>query len=131
MITLGYTLLSERAATSNLRQTYLVPGPAAQVSGAVAQLSGSDPASPTAEHYYMHDHLGSVRSVYDGSKDRVAGFDYSPYGAALGHSGPSTLTHRYTGHTWEADAQLYYAAALLRPIPLLRHAVNLSHRCLG
>jgi RHS repeat-associated protein len=66
--------------------------------------------NPTADaRYYMTDHLGSTRSVWDENGDEVASFEYTPFGESFTESGPEDITVRYTGHDWDETAQLYYA----------------------
>jgi len=61
-----------------------------------------------AYRYYSEDHLGSVRRIRDANKASLATYEYDPYGGQYAFSGLA-LNHGFTGHTWEADAALYYA----------------------
>ena len=73
-----------------------------------ADVLGSDPATGNYR-YYMKDHLGSTRSVFDENKNLIASYDYTPYGAFTRKQGPEDITALYTGHDWDPDARLYYA----------------------
>jgi RHS repeat-associated protein len=73
-----------------------------------ADIPGNDP-SVSAARYYMTDHLGSTRSVWDETGNEVASFEYTPFGESFTESGPDDITVRYTGHDWDETAQLYYA----------------------
>jgi RHS repeat-associated protein len=73
-----------------------------------ADILGDD-AAATPTRYYMTDHLGSTRSVWDETGNEVASFEYTPYGESFTESGPEDITVRFTGHDWDETAQLYYA----------------------
>jgi RHS repeat-associated protein len=76
--------------------------------GGMAEIAGSNPATG-AYSYYMRDNLGSTRAVYNQAEVSVAGFDYTPYGQASAAHDTVDVTHRYTGHDWDATANLYFA----------------------
>jgi RHS repeat-associated protein len=98
---LGWSVLNEESGTGSgaLVKTYV---------GGMAEIAGSNPATG-AYSYYMTDNLGSPRAVYDGSKALAAVFDYTPYGQAYAENDTVGITHRYTGHDWDATANLYFA----------------------
>jgi RHS repeat-associated protein len=95
---LGWSVLNEESGTGSgtLQKTYV---------GGMAELAGSNPATG-AYSYYMTDNLGSPRAVYDGSKALAAEFDF---GQAYAENDTVGITHRYTGHDWDATANLYFA----------------------
>jgi RHS repeat-associated protein len=94
-------VLNEESGTGSgtLQKTYV---------GGTAEIAGSNPATG-AYSYYMRDNLGSPRAVYDGSKALAAEFDYTPYGQSYAANDTIGITHRYTGHDWDATANLYFA----------------------
>jgi RHS repeat-associated protein len=67
-------------------------------------------ASSGDYRYYLHDHLGSSRALYDSSKNELARLAYTPYGEGLYHTGTADTTRRYTGHIWDETAQLLLPA---------------------
>jgi RHS repeat-associated protein len=71
----------------------------------MAAIAGSNPATG-AYSYYTKDNLGSTRAVYNQSKVSAAEFDFGQTYAANDTVG---ITHRYTGHDWDATANLYFA----------------------
>jgi len=77
-----------------------------------AYVDGSDPSSG-AWHYLLHDHLMSVRGVYDGAKSALAEYEYSPYGSVFVRSCSSQFDDSlgemrvFSTHTWEQNAGLY------------------------
>ncbi len=95
----GWNVVSEQTVSSTLTRTYI---------GSLAHVDGTTPASG-AYLYYMHDNLGSTRVMFNQSKAITAGFEYDPYGGSYGDPGPSHVTHRFTGHTWDSQSQLYFA----------------------
>jgi hypothetical protein len=60
--------------------------------------------SSGAWNFYVQDHLGSARGVYDASRNRVGTFEYDPYGGHYYDGGPAGVTRRFTGHDWHAYA---------------------------
>lgn len=98
---IGWNVLNEESGTGTgtLQKTYL---------GGMAEVAGSDPTTG-AYSYYATDNLGSPRAVYDGSKGLVAELNYTPYGEACTSHDTIGITHRYTGHHWDATAALYFA----------------------
>ena len=83
--------------------------PLAEVANVLADVAGTNPATG-AYRYYGSDHLGSTRGLYDGSKSALGSYEYTPYGEVYASSGStSDITRRYTGHDWDAAAELYYA----------------------
>ena len=47
--------------------------------------------------------------MYSQAKALVAEVDYTPYGQAYTANDTIGVTHRYTGHDWDASANLYFA----------------------
>ena len=74
-----------------------------------AHVDGANPSTGTWR-FYVHDHLGSTRGVYNSDKTQYAAFEHDPYGELYASSGSvSDITRRYTGHDWDDAAELYYA----------------------
>ncbi len=97
----GWNVLNEEDNLGNLTRTY--------VGRSTAHVDGSDPSTGTWR-FYVHDHLGSTRGVYNSDKTPYAGLEHTPYGELYASSGSSSdITRRYTGHDWDAAAGLYYA----------------------
>lgn len=71
-------------------------------------MSGSNPATGTYS-YYTHDNLQSTRGVWDQSKNSLGGFEYTPFGEGYTTTGPSGITHRYTGLDLDSLTGKYYA----------------------
>jgi RHS repeat-associated protein len=78
------------------------------VEGAMAEIAGSNPATG-AYRYYVRYNLGSTRAVYDGTKALAAVFAYTPHGQDYASLGASSTTHRFTGHDWNPQSNLYFA----------------------
>ena len=76
--------------------------------GNLADIAGSNPATGTAR-YYIHDHLGSTRGVYDASKNSLGTFEFTPYGSPYHSNGPADITHLFTGHDLDPLTGNYYA----------------------
>ena len=97
----GWNVLNEEDNLGALTRTY--------VGRSAAHVDGSDPSTGTWR-FYVHDHLGSTRGVYNSDKTPYAGLEHTPYGELYASSGSiSSITRRYTGHDWDAAAGLYYA----------------------
>ncbi len=98
---MGWTVLNEEDNLGNLTRTYMGRG--------TAHVDGSNPSTGTWR-FYVHDHLGSTRGVYNSDKTQYAAFEHTPYGELYASSGStSDITRRYTGHDWDDAAELYYA----------------------
>jgi len=98
---MGWTVLNEEDNLGDLTRTY--------VGRSTAHVDGSDPSTGTWR-FYVHDHLGSTRGVYNSDKTQYAAFEPTPYGEVYASSGPiNDITRRYTGHDWDDAAELYYA----------------------
>jgi RHS repeat-associated protein len=102
-------VLNEESGTGSgiLQKTYI---------GRMAEITGSTPATG-AYSYYATDNpcpgkelwrsrVGSPRAVYSQAKALVAELDY---GQAYTANDTVGITHRYTGHDWDATAALYFA----------------------
>ncbi len=84
--------------------------PLAEVAGILGDVAGTNPATG-AYRYYVTDHLGSTRGVYDGSTSALGSYEYSPYGELYASSGSVALeglAAAFTGKPWDAAAQMYY-----------------------
>jgi RHS repeat-associated protein len=98
---MGWNVLNEEDNLGALTRTY--------VGRSAAHVDGSDPSTGTWR-FYVHDHLGSTRGVYNSDKTPYAGLEHTPYGELYACSGSiSDITRRYTGHDWDDAAELYYA----------------------
>jgi RHS repeat-associated protein len=75
--------------------------------GGLAQVEGANPSTGTYQ-YMTHDHLGSVRGLYDGSKGALGAYDYLPYGTPQTVSG-LPLNKGFTGHQWDPELNQYFA----------------------
>ena len=73
-----------------------------------AHVDGSSPSSGNYT-YYTHDYLGSVRAIYDQSKDLQGSREYSPYGSILTASNLNLTNRGFTGHDWDTKTGMYFA----------------------
>ena len=94
-------MLTEEDAFGDLTRTY--------IGRSAAHVDGTNPSTGTWR-FYVHDHLGSTRGVYNSDKTQYAAFEHDPYGEVYASSGSvSDISRRYTGHDWDDAAELYYA----------------------
>ena len=104
-VTTGYNwdanwrVISEESSSGTLQRTYI---------GKRAHVDGTSPSTGAYE-YYMHDHLGSTRSLYNQSKGMIGALEYSPFGEEYLNSADADITHRYTGHDLDSNTGLYFA----------------------
>jgi len=97
----GWTVMNEEDSLGDLTRTYVGRG--------TAHVDGSNPSTGTWR-FYVHDHLGSTRGVYNADKTQYAAFEPTPYGEVYASTGSvSDITRGYTGHDWDDAAELYYA----------------------
>ena len=99
----GWTVVNEEddaVGDGNLTRTY--------VGRTSAHVDGTNPATG-AYTYYTQDHLGSVRALYDQSKNLQGSREYSPYGSILTASNLNLTTHGFTGHDWDTKTGMYFA----------------------
>ncbi len=94
----GWGLLSEESESGALQRTYI---------DNLAHVDGTSPSTGAYE-YYMHDNLGSTRSLYNQSKAVIGALEYTPYGDEYVESADADITHRYTSHDWDDAAVLYF-----------------------
>ena len=73
----------------------------------LSEVPGSNPSSGSYRHY-VHDHLGSTRALYDGSKVLLARQAYTPYGEQAASKAGVEATYSYTGKPWEEETGLYF-----------------------
>ena len=88
----GYNVINEEdegagLGNGTLAKTYIKQ---------LGDVAGSNPATGDYR-YYMHDNIRSTRGVYDQSKNSLGEFEYTPFGEGYSTTGPSGITHRYTG----------------------------------
>ena len=107
---LGWNVLNEEDALGDLTLTHVMDSPLTEVANVLADVAGTNPATG-AYRYYMADHLGSTRGLYDGGKSALGGYEYTPYGevyASSGSVGLEGLAAAFTGKAWDSAAQMYY-----------------------
>jgi RHS repeat-associated protein len=107
---LGWTVLSEHeAGTDNTTHWDIGTRTKSFIARGMlnmAEVPGSDP-SPGAYRYYLQDHLGSTRALYDQSKDRIGSIAYKPYGTK--DIAPGVIPdYTFTGKPFEPETGLYY-----------------------
>ena len=97
----GFNVVSEEdvGTPNTLARTYVA---------GLAEIIGSNPATGTPR-YLTHDHLGSTRGVFDGTKASLGTFEYTPYGNAFAFTGPGDITQLFTGHDLDAITGNYFA----------------------
>ncbi len=97
----NWSVLNVEDGSGNLTRSY--------VGRSGSHVDGTNPSTGTWR-FYVHDHLGSTRGVYNSDKTQYAALEYTPYGEVYASSGSvSDITRRYTGHDWDDAAELYYA----------------------
>ena len=107
---MGWNVLNEEDNLGSLARTHIMDSPLAEVAGILGDAAGANPATG-AYRYYVSDHLGSTRGLYDGGKSALGGYEYSPYGKLYANSGNVALeglAAAFTGKPWDAAAQMYY-----------------------
>jgi len=107
---MGWNVLNEEDSLGDLTRTHVVNSPLAEVGGLMADVAGTNP-STGAYRYYVTDHLGSTRGLYDGTKSALGSYEYSPYGELYASSGSVALdglVSAFTGKPWDSAAQMYY-----------------------
>ncbi|MGI6460127.1 MAG: RHS repeat domain-containing protein [Candidatus Hydrogenedentales bacterium] len=106
----GWNVLNEEDNLGSLARTHIMDSPLAEVAGILGDVAGANPATG-AYRYYVSDHLGSTRGLYDGGKSALGGYEYSPYGELYANSGNVALeglAAAFTGKPWDAAAQMYF-----------------------
>jgi len=98
---LGFNPVAER--TNTLMTKYFVYEPGKAVSERLAYFGGG---FDTSQHYYNHDHLGSVRRTRSSTKGSVAVWDYEPYGKV--HSGTASPLI-FALHPYESGMRMHRA----------------------
>jgi len=73
----------------------------------LAEAPGANPSTAAYRHY-LHDHLGSTRALYDGTKQHRARIAYTPYGEQTPSTAGTTPTYTFTGKQWEPETGLYF-----------------------
>ncbi len=105
----GWNVLNEEDNLGNLARTHIMDSPLAEVADILSDVAGANPATG-AYRYYVSDHLGSTRGLYDDGKSALGGYEYSPYGELYANSGSVALeglAAAFTGKPWDAAAQMY------------------------
>ena len=106
----GWNVLNEEDNLGSLARTHIMDSPLAEVADILSDVAGANPATG-AYRYYVSDHLGSTRGLYDDGKSALGGYEYSPYGELYANSGSVALeglAAAFTGKPWDAAAQMYY-----------------------
>ncbi|WP_327370726.1 RHS repeat-associated core domain-containing protein [Streptomyces sp. NBC_01217] len=62
-------------------------------------------------HWYFHDQLGSTRALTNSNGTVDCTYDYTPYGAVLGHTGTASTPMQYTGQYTDTETGLVYLRA--------------------
>ena len=107
---IGWNVLNEEDNLGSLMRTHIMDSSLAEVAGILGDVAGTNPATG-AYRYYVSDHLGSTRGLYDGSKSALGSYEYTPYGEVYASSGSVALeglAAAFTGKPWDAAAQMYY-----------------------
>jgi len=60
--------------------------------------------------YYVHDGLGSVRQLLDGTGDLETSYAYDPFGVPV-VGGDVSNPYQFTGEAWDAEVELLYLRA--------------------
>jgi len=60
-----------------------------------------------ANYYFLHDQLGSVRRVYDGTSALTSAFDYDPWGRVTVAAGASLPKFGYAGYFYHPPSGLW------------------------
>ncbi len=69
----------------------------------------------TGAYWFHQDHLGSVRAISNQAGQKVAGYDYSAFGATLASSGTLTNSRGYGGHEVDETGLVYMSARYYDP----------------
>jgi RHS repeat-associated protein len=108
---MGWNVINEETGAGALARSY-THNPQSGGRATLGHVDGTNPAAG-AYRYYLHDHLGSTRFVFDeevdDEVDLIATYQYTPYGDILSSNNPNTTTHLYTGHDWNPATNLYFA----------------------
>ncbi|MBI2433852.1 MAG: hypothetical protein HYV26_13375 [Candidatus Hydrogenedentes bacterium] len=109
----GWNLISEENNVGVLQKSYSYKP---HLSGRMplSEVPGSTPANAPSS-YYLHDHLGSTRALYDQDRFMIETFKYDPYGEVL-FGGSLNTKLLYTGHEWDQDSSLYFAPLRYRNV---------------
>lgn len=67
--------------------------------------------SNNTSSYYHSDHLGSSNVITDGSGNRIANYEYQPYGKTSKQTGTDITNHKFTGKELDDSTGLYYYGA--------------------
>ena len=104
---MDWNVINEENGAGALARTY-THNPQSLGRMTLAHVDGTNPATG-AYRTYLHDHLGSTRSVINQTNDLLATYQYTPYGDLLSSNNPNTTTHLFTGHDWNPASSLYFA----------------------
>jgi RHS repeat-associated protein len=104
---MGWNVINEEDGNGDLARTY-THNPQSGGRATLGHVDGTSPANG-AYRYYLHDHLGSTRFVFNDEVDLLATYQYTPYGDILASNNPNTTTHLFTGHDWNPASNLYFA----------------------
>jgi RHS repeat-associated protein len=104
---MDWNVINEEDGAGALARTY-THNPQSGGRATLGHVDGTNPATG-AYRYYLHDHLGSTRFVFDDEVNLLATYQYTPYGDILSSNNPNTTTHLFTGHDWNPASNLYFA----------------------
>ncbi|NJL71367.1 MAG: RHS repeat-associated core domain-containing protein [Candidatus Competibacteraceae bacterium] len=74
----------------------------------LSETPGTNPGAGSSK-FYLHDHLGSTRSLFDASRVQIARLDYEPHGQLTNAYGDFP-GRSFTGKEFDAESGLYHFA---------------------
>jgi len=104
---MAWNVINEEDGNGALVRSY-THNPLYPLRATLAHVDGTSPATGDYR-YYLHDHLGSTRFIFDDEVNLLATYQYTPYGDILSSNNPNTTTHLFTGHDWNPASNLYFA----------------------
>jgi len=104
---MGWNVINEEDGNGALARSY-THNPQYAGRATLGHVDGTNPATG-AYRYYLHDHLGSTRFIFNDAVELLAAYQYTPYGDILSSNNPNTTTHLFTGHDWNPASNLYFA----------------------
>jgi len=96
-------LMELNLTDSSLKKTYIYGN-----SQILAQHTGGHTA---ARYFYLHDRLGSVRLIMNGSGTVVKDYTYEPFGEVINSGGTFNNSFMFTGQYFDSEIEEYYLRA--------------------
>jgi RHS repeat-associated protein len=96
-------ILMELDSSNNITKSYIYAN-----SQILAQQDGSHTAN---RYFYLHDRLGNVREIINGSGSVVRHYTYSPFGETLENGGSFDNAFMFTGQYYDSEIGQYYLRA--------------------